>query len=120
MSDETIHIEQLRISARVGVPDLERAAPQRLALNITLWPNQSWRDLKDDISRTVDYSTVAHAVEEFVKNRCDKLIETLADQVAAHLLSSFPIKQVRIELRKFVLAKAEFVSVTLTRPHLGA
>ena len=120
MSDETIHIEQLRISARIGVPDLERAAPQRLALNITLWPTQSWRELEDDISRTVNYSTVAHVVEEFVKNRCDKLIETLADQVAAHLLRSFPIKQVRIELRKFVLAKAEFVSVTLTRQHLGA
>lgn len=120
MSDETIHIEQLRISARVGVPDVERAAPQRLALNITLWPNESWRDLEDDISRTVNYSTVAHVVEEFVKNRCDKLIETLADQVAAHLLRSFPIKQVRIELRKFVLAKAEFVSVTLTRQHPGA
>ena len=115
MSDETIHIEQLRISARVGVPDLERAAPQRLALNITLWPNQSWRDLEDEISRTVNYSAVARVVEEFVQNRCDKLIETLADQIAAHLLRSFPIKQVRIELRKFVLAKAEFVSVTLTR-----
>jgi len=115
MSDETIHIEQLKISARIGVPDLERAAPQRLALNITLWPNQSWRNLEDDISQTVNYSTVAHVVEEFVQNRCDKLIETLADQVAAHLLRSFPIKQVRIELRKFVLAKAEFVSVTLTR-----
>jgi dihydroneopterin aldolase len=120
MSEETIHIEQLRISTRIGVPESERAVPQELALNVTLWPNQSWRDLEDDISRTVDYSTVAHAIEEFVKNRRDKLIETLADQVAAHLLSSFPIKQVRIELRKFVLAKAEFVSVTLTRPHLGA
>jgi dihydroneopterin aldolase len=115
MSDDTIHIEQLRISARVGVPDLERAAPQRLALNITLWPNQSWRNLDDKISRTVNYSTVARVVEEFAQSRTDKLIETLADQIAAHLLRSFPIKQVRIELRKFVLAKADFVSVTLTR-----
>ena len=115
MSDDTIHIEQLRSSARVGVPDLERAAPQRLALNITLWPNQSWRDLEDDISRTVNYSAVARVVGEFVQNRCDKLIETLADQIAAHLLSSFPIKQARIERRKCVLEKAEVVSVTLTR-----
>ncbi len=115
MPDETIHIEQLRISARIGVPDLERAAPQRLALNITLWPKQSWHDLEDDISRTVNYSTVARVVEEFVQNRCDKLIETLADQIAAHLLRSFPVRQVRVELRKFVLAKAEFVSVAVTR-----
>ena len=115
MSEDTIHIEQLKISARVGVPDLERAAPQRLALNITLWPNQSWRNLEDDISRTVNYSTVADTVEEFVQTRADKLIETLADGIATHLLRSFPIRQVHIELRKFVLAKAEFVSVTLTR-----
>ena len=120
MSEETIHIEQLRIFAHVGVPDLERAEPQRLTLNITLWPNQSWHDLEDEISRTVNYSTVASVVEEFVQSRRDKLIETLADQIAGHLLRSFPIKQVRIELRKFVLANAEFVSVTLTRQQLEA
>ena len=37
MSDH-IHIEQLEVFARIGVPDEERASPQRLVFNITFWP----------------------------------------------------------------------------------
>jgi dihydroneopterin aldolase len=47
--------------------------------------------------------------------RSDKLIETLADRLAAHLLRLFLIQKIEIELRKFVLPDAEYVSVTVTR-----
>jgi dihydroneopterin aldolase len=43
------------------------------------------------------------------------LIETLADRLATHLLKSFPIQKVTIELRKFALQDAKYVSVTVTR-----
>ena len=46
---DRIHIEQLAVYGRVGVPDSERAEPQRLSLNVTLWPKRSrricWRSL---------------------------------------------------------------------------
>jgi dihydroneopterin aldolase len=37
LSDQ-IHIEQLEISAHVGVPEKERSASQRLTVSISLWP----------------------------------------------------------------------------------
>ncbi len=37
-AEQQIHIEQLKVFARVGVPQTERARRQRLVLNITLWP----------------------------------------------------------------------------------
>jgi 7,8-dihydroneopterin aldolase/epimerase/oxygenase len=114
-SDDCIHIEQLEIFARVGVPDEERATRQRLTINLTLWPRTGLHELNDDLGRTINYSAVAQAVREFVIGRHDKLIETLAEQVAGHLLARFQIRRIRIELRKFVLPDAEFVSVTLTR-----
>jgi FolB domain-containing protein len=114
MSD-SIHIEQLELSVRVGVGEEERAKFQRVNISITLWPDNMLRDLDDDLARTVNYSAVCKKVKQFVEGRRDKLIETLADAIAAHLLRAFPIERVEIELRKFVLPDVQFVSVRLTR-----
>jgi dihydroneopterin aldolase len=112
---DQIHIEQLEIFARVGVPEKERATPQRLTVSITLWPKQDTRDLGDQIGRTVNYSTVAEAAKSFARDQSVNLIETLADRLAMHLLGKFAIQGIRVELRKFVLQDAKYVSITVTR-----
>ena len=43
--DDRIHIEQLEISARIGVPEKERSPPQRLTVSISFWPYQEIRDV---------------------------------------------------------------------------
>ena len=113
-SDE-IHIEQLDVFTRIGVPEEERAKPQRLAVSISFWPYQQRNDLADHIERTVNYSTVAEETKNFLRDQSVSLIETLAERLASHLLQSFPIQKVTIELRKFVLQDAKYVSITVTR-----
>ena len=119
MSDEhasdTIHIEGLEVQARVGVPDEERASPQRLIFNITIWPTQAMTSLQDNVGRTVDYAAVCAETQRFVETRSDRLIETLADAVANQLLEAFSIKKIAVELRKFILPEVKFVSVTVVR-----
>jgi len=112
---DRIHIHQLELAARVGVPEKERAAPQRLTASITFWPRQQAKELHDDIAKTVNYSKVCDETKKFVLGRSDKLIETLADRLAAHLLQLFSIQKIEIELRKFVLPDVDYVSVTVTR-----
>ena len=117
MSDEgdCIHIEQLEVLARVGVTENERATSQRLVVNITAWPRESFATLRDDISDTANYSSIAHEVRTTVGSAVHKLIETLANAVAQELLSRFAIAKVRVEVRKFVLPGSAFVSVTAIR-----
>src|SRR4051812_4748651 len=115
LGGDAIHVERLEISARVGVSDDERAAPQRLLVSLTIWPPKRFDDLQDDLAQSVDYAVVAKSVRTFVEQRCDKLIETLASALAAHLLDSFTIRAVRIELRKFVIPKCDHVAVIITR-----
>jgi len=110
---DRIHIEQLEGYARVGVPDSERAEPQRLSLNVTLWLKIA--ELNDDIENTVNYSAVAERVKEFVGQHDYKLIETLAEETATHLLTQFNLRKVEVEVRKFVLPDANYVSVTAVR-----
>ncbi|MBA3273371.1 MAG: dihydroneopterin aldolase [Chthoniobacterales bacterium] len=114
MADE-IHIEQLAVDCVIGVPDEERQRSQRLVFSITLVPEIGFVALGDDLARTVDYAAVADAVRVFVQRRVVKLIETLADELAAHLLERFPLHEVRIELRKFILPDTNFVAVRITR-----
>jgi dihydroneopterin aldolase len=113
-SDE-IHIEQLDVSARVGVPKEERANPQRLIVSISFWSYQQARDVADKIDQTVNYSAVAEETKTFVREQSVNLIETLADRLATHLLKTFPIQKVTVELRKFALQDAKYVSATVTR-----
>jgi len=110
---DRIHIEQLEVHGRVGVPDSERAEPQRLSLNVTLWPKIA--ELHDNIANTVNYSAVAECVKDFVSHHNYKLIETLAEKIAAHLLAQFKVRKVAVEVRKFVLPDANYVSVTAIR-----
>jgi len=48
-----------------------------------------------------------------VSDQSVNLIETLADLLATHLLKTFLIQKVAIELRKFALEDAKYVSATV-------
>jgi 7,8-dihydroneopterin aldolase/epimerase/oxygenase len=113
--NDSINIEQLEVFARVGVTENERGYPQRLTLTISVWPGPRLDTLEDDITRAVNYSAICAAARDFTRDQCTKLIETLATRLASHLLQVFPIKKVCVELRKFVLPDAKYVSVTVTR-----
>lgn len=113
--EDEIHIEQLEAFAHIGVPEEERASAQRLTFNLTLSPDRRMDDLTDEIERTVNYAAVCEEVKEFVSRRRDKLIETMADALALHLLATFQMRRITVELRKYILPDVEFVSVTVTR-----
>jgi len=113
--NDEIHIEGLEVLANIGVPEEERASPQRLTFNLTLWPVGPMDDLEDEIERTVNYAAVCETVKRFIEQRRDKLIETMANALALHLLARFEIRRITVELRKYILPDVEFVSVTVTR-----
>jgi dihydroneopterin aldolase/2-amino-4-hydroxy-6-hydroxymethyldihydropteridine diphosphokinase len=112
---DQVHVEQLEVFARVGVTEQERSTPQRLRLNITVWPDTPFEELQDDIGRAVNYSAVCSEARRFMDDHAFRLVETLASELAAHLLGAFPISQVAIELRKYVVPDTEHVAVRLAR-----
>lgn len=112
---DQVRIEQLEIFAHIGVPDDERAAAQRLTFHMALWPVRQAGELGDEILKAVNYASVCAETRKFVAARRDKLIETLANALALHLLDTFEIHRITIELRKYILPDVQFVSVTVTR-----
>jgi 7,8-dihydroneopterin aldolase/epimerase/oxygenase len=113
--NDSIHIRNLEVFAHLGVTEEERAAAQRLSFHLTLSPTRPMDELNDDIGRAVNYAAVCDEVKKFIGQRRDKLIETLADALASHLLETFEIRRITVELRKYILPEVEFVSVMVTR-----
>jgi len=115
MEDDSIRVQQFEVKAHIGVPDDERASAQKLTFNLALFPVRPFSDLNDEVGRAVNYAAVCDEVKKFVGQRRDKLIETLAEALASHLLAAFEIRRITVELRKYILPDVEFVSVTVTR-----
>ncbi len=115
MNMDKIKISDLKAFYRVGVPDAERAKPQRLLLTIEMTLDFSAAASGDDLQKTIDYAAVADFLLKFGDGRNWKLIERLAADVADELLARFKPQSVTVEVKKFVIPQAQFVSVTLTR-----
>ena len=112
---DEVRIEQLEVFTVIGVLEHERKGLQRLTVSISFWPYEETQDLADNIEKAVNYSAVAEEAKRFAREQTVDLIETLADRLANHLLKTFRIQRVSIELRKFALQDAKYVSVTVTR-----
>lgn len=118
-SERVIEIRGLEVMARVGVPEEERAVPQRLLLDLRLAAFEQPDDLGDDITATVDYFSLSRRAIAFVGERPRKLIETLADDVAERLMADYPLRWIEITVRKFILTDAEWVAVSIRRESNG-
>jgi dihydroneopterin aldolase len=109
-----IEIHGLLVTAKVGVPDLERSVPQRLEIDLVL--TGYFRDLGDDLSRTTDYAAVAEWVRRSCAQSDFRLIESLADHLAGGVLDNFPaVTTVALKIRKFILSGTDHVAVGVER-----
>jgi dihydroneopterin aldolase len=115
MSAGKISIVDLEVFYRVGVPDAERAHPQRLLLTIEMESTFSAAAKSDSIADTIDYFAVTQQLLKFGTGREWKLIEKLASDIADTILTEFKPQSVSIEVKKFIIPQAKHVSVTLTK-----
>jgi dihydroneopterin aldolase len=114
LADEIL-ILGLELPVQIGVPDAERAAWQVLRADVILRPAQAFEAMNDEIGRTVDYEAVANALKALAAARPRCLIETLAAEMAAFVITSFGAGSVKIELRKRILPGTDAVAVRLER-----
>ena len=95
-----IEIRDLRVPARIGVTEEERAVPQPLVIDLSIGLSSRKAGLTDDLSDTLDYEIVMRKVTELVRSSDVKLLERLAEEIAG-LISHFPgVDRVTVELTK--------------------
>ena len=110
-----ISIVELEVFYHVGVPDTERARPQRLLLTVEMEFDFSAAAKNDSIAATIDYFAVSQRLLKFGEGRSWKLIETLAADLADLVLTEFKPHAVTVEVKKFAIPEARHVAVRLSR-----
>jgi dihydroneopterin aldolase len=113
---DTIVIEDLEVRYRVGVPEAERAEPQRLCLRVEMETECRAAARSDDLADTIDYYAVTQHLLRWGEKRSWRLIETLAEDIAELVLRDYGARRVRVRVKKFILPEARFVAVEIERP----
>lgn len=108
-------IKNLRVQARVGVPDQERRTAQELTISVRCETLEIFAALEDDIARTIDYDLACQRIAALCADRPRKLIETLANDIAEMLVADFPVCRADVEVRKFILPQTDHVAVRCTK-----
>ena len=113
MNSGKISIVDLEVFYRVGVPDAERAQAQRLLITVEMESDFSVAAKSDGITDTIDYFAVTQRLLKLGDGREWKLIEKLAADIADAILAEFKPQGVSVEVKKFIIPQARYVSVSL-------
>ncbi len=92
-------IRDLTLSCSIGVSDAERARPQRLRLNIELLVDPV-PPLEDNINEVLDYGVLADAVRAHCLATSFRLLETLAEELAALCFDFSRVRETKIRIEK--------------------
>lgn len=112
---DRITIQDLEVHYHVGVPDEERARPQRLLVSVEMSTDFQKAARWDDLRETIDYFQVSRRVLAFGSGRSWRLIERLAVELAEMILGEFRPVRVSVEVKKFILPEAAWVAVRVER-----
>jgi len=115
---DKILIAAIDCVAAIGVTPEERTIKQRLSIDVEFATDILSAARSDSLKDAVDYSKVAGRVMDICGSRDFHLIETVAQLIADRVLDEFPIRQVRVLVRKIspvVQPRVNYVSVEILR-----
>jgi len=94
-------LRELHFVARHGVLPVEHETSQHFSATLELELPLAEAGRTDHLDRTIDYCAVQEVVRKIIEGSHRKLIETLAENVAAELLRAFPpVHAVTVEILK--------------------
>jgi len=99
-ASDKIFLEDVRFYGHHGVTDAQQTVGAWFSVDVELTLDLTPAGLADDLSATVDYEEVARRVVEVGTKERVNLLERLAALVAEALLRDFPVRVVRVRVRK--------------------
>jgi dihydroneopterin aldolase len=97
---DAIVLENLQVPAALGVSAAEREMRRPVRLDLEIGRSLAEAGASDRIEETVDYGEIYRVVEAVAGAGEHRLVEALAERIAAALLSDFAIDWVRVVVRK--------------------
>ena len=119
ISMDNITIENLEVFANHGVKKEEVNLGQKFIVSVTMYFEAAAAGRTDDLSKTVNYADVCNDITQWMKTNSCRLIETVAERLAARILISNPIvRTVKVTVKKPwapIGLPVDCVSITIER-----
>ena len=113
---DAIVFRDLRIEAQIGIHRRERHVTQTVQIDLDIGVPGSAVFESDKVADTIDYEQVALRIKALAGAQHYRLVETLADKIAALLTGDFGAPWVKVSVAKIgILPNAKFVGVTIER-----
>lgn len=115
---DRIVLAGMRFEGRHGATEEERELPQLIELDVELWLDLSAAGASDDLAATVDYGRVIELCRDLVERRSFRLLEAIAEAVAASVLRGTAAEGVVVRVRKLAVpvdAELDYAGVEIRR-----
>ena len=97
---DTIFIEAIEFYGYHGLFDEEQTIGHRYVADIEISTDTRKAGTTDHLADTIDYAAVARRVAAIGSSEKHRLIESIAERLAAAILDEFAVDSVRIRLKK--------------------
>jgi dihydroneopterin aldolase len=115
MRPDRLLINGLTADCRLGVTDQEQATPQRVWIDLELAIDARRAAARDAVDDALDYARLVQVVSERVQRKPYRLLETMAEDVAAQILGQFATPEVLVRVHKRALPGIESAAVEIVR-----
>src|SRR3989344_561481 len=113
---DIVYLHDLKVDCVIGIFDWERRIRQTLYIDLDMAVDIKRAAASDRVEDTLDYKAVAKRVMGFVGDSQFQLVETLAEKIAALVLSEFKVSWVRVRInKKGAVRNADAVGVIMER-----
>ena len=97
---DIIFLNEMKIDTVIGIWDWERKIRQTVVIDLEMAADIRKAAASDSVDDTLNYKLVAKRVQEFVGDSEFKLVETLAEKIAAIINDEFAVPWVRVRVNK--------------------
>jgi len=97
---DIVYIRELQIETIIGIYDWEREIKQIVSLDLEMAADIRKAAETDDIQYALNYKAVSKRLIQFISESEFLLVETMAEKVAALVMSEFNVPWVKLRLSK--------------------
>jgi len=97
---DKVFIKGLHIQTTIGFFQWEKEIKQTLVIDVAMAWDTAKAAKNDELAKTLDYAEISTAIETFANVNPVDLIETLAERIAAFLMSQFHIPWLKLTIGK--------------------
>ncbi len=120
MSLRHVFVRDLLIDSSIGIYDHEKAALQKIRVNIDLSVKENNTPLNDDYENVVCYEKVVNGIKNIINSGHVELVETLAEKIADFNMLDPRIMAVRVRVEKLeAIENTTSVGVEIERQRLS-